>query len=147
MEDVLGIVDPDEVGEQSPGVSPQERLLKRLLTSLIEGTQSGVIAWEVDEAHRDSYCVVGEGWLVATRSVDGDGQAPYVVVVTATSGEPAVEVKSTSAFGRPMGNLFARLHAGAAATASMSSASTLLASAIAELERPGAAIGAADRPS
>lgn len=114
--------------------SPSERLLEQLLTSLVARTEDGSARWEVDDAHEDSFCIIGDGWLVATRSVDGDGAAPYAVVVAGPSGAAVVSVTSTSPFGRPLADLFARLHGAAAATATLSSVGSLLTSIVEELK-------------
>jgi hypothetical protein len=113
--------------------SPSERLLERLLRALIATTEDESRRWETDDAHDDSYCLVGPGWLVATRSVDGDGTAPYAIVMAGPAGELVLEVVSTSAFGRPLAPLFARLHAAAAATASMSEAYPVVTGIVADL--------------
>ena len=125
----------DGNGQERPA-SPSERLLERLLTTLIASTEEASASWEADDAHDDLFCLVGQGWLVATRSIDGDGAAPYALVVAGPSGELVLEVASTSAFGRPLGHLFARLHAAAAATTTMSNANQLLTSIVAQLSRP-----------
>lgn len=116
--------------------APTELVLERLLTALLSRTAEGAAAWEVDDAHPDSFCLVGEGWVVATRSVDGDGTYPYVLTLAGPTGEPELEVRSTSAFGRPFADDFARLHAAAAATASMSGASELLDRIVSGLDHP-----------
>lgn len=116
--------------------SPSERLLARLLGALIARTEEGSAAWEVDEAHPESFCLVGDGWVIATRSVDGDGTYPYALVVAGPSGEHVLEVRSTSAFGRSLADDFARLHAAAAATATMSAAEGLLTRVARDLEGP-----------
>lgn len=132
-------VDPASSSGQPAGdraeasLSPSEQLLAQLMRSLIASTQDGSIRWEADDARDDSYCLVGQGWLVATRSVDGDGTAPYAIVVAGTAGELVLEVTSTSAFGRPLAQLFARLHAAAAATASMAEAYPVLTGIVADL--------------
>lgn len=123
-------------GHQGRHRAPSERVLERLLAALIERTEAGLAEWEVDEAHRESFCLVGDGWLIATRSVDGDGTYPYALLVTGPSGESVMEVVSTSAFGRPLADDFARLHAAAAATAAMSVAGPLLGRIVAELGLP-----------
>jgi hypothetical protein len=115
--------------------APSERLLEQLLTSLLARTEEGSADWEVDDAHEDSFCTIGHGWLVATRSVDGDGAAPYAVVVSGPSGAPVVSVTSVSPHGRPLVDLFPRLHAAAAATATMSSAAPLLMSIVEEIRQ------------
>jgi hypothetical protein len=114
-------------------LSPAERLLEQLLRSLIASTEDVSMHWEPDDAREDSYCLVGQDWLVATRSVDGDGAAPYALVVAGPGGELVLEVASTSAFGRPLAPLFSRLHAAAAATASMSEAYPVVTGIVAQL--------------
>jgi hypothetical protein len=129
---------PADVGADGPSGrrSPSERLLARLLTALIERTEAGSAAWEVDDAHAESFCLGGHGWLVATRSVDADGSHPYELLVAGPSGETVLEVSSTSAFARPLAKLFSRLHAAAAATATLAGTQGLVTRIVAELEDP-----------
>jgi hypothetical protein len=133
----FALADPG-AGADAPAAqrSPAERLLDGLLTTLIERTEEGSAAWEVDDAHPDSFCLVGDGWAVATRSVDGDGTHPYALLVAGATGEAVLEVHSTSAFGRPLVRRFGRLHAAAAATATMAGSAELVAAIVSALERP-----------
>ena len=66
---------PDDDASSTP--PPAERHLNELLGALLARTVDGTLRWEPDDAHEDSFCVVGPGWLVATRTLDGDGMAPY----------------------------------------------------------------------
>ena len=128
--------DPGAGPEPTP-VTPHERRLRSLLSTLHARTMDESLTWEVDDAHPDSYCVGGQrGWMIATRSVDGDGQGPYALVIGGPSGEAILEVDTRSPFARPMTDLFTRLHAAAAASASLAAQAPLLAAIIDDLASP-----------
>lgn len=125
-------------GSGERGATPSERLLRGLLGNLLARTADGSVGWEVDDGHQDSYCLAGPDWLLATRSVDGDGTAPYALVVATAAGEAILEVRSTSPFGRPLSDLFAAVHSAAAASAALSAATPLLARITRALAAPPA---------
>ena len=128
---------PTTVGrdpEHGPA-SAHEQRLRSLLQALHRRTLDDSLAWEVDDGHPDSYCAIGrEGWMIATRSMDGDGQAPYALVIGDPTGDPLLEVTSRSPFGRSMADLFGRLHQAASAAASLASSAALLTTIITELD-------------
>lgn len=129
------------------GSTPSERLLRDLLTSLLARTADGSVSWEVDDGHRDSYCLAGPDWLLATRSVDGDAMAPFALVVGTPDGEPALEARSNSPFGRPLSDLFAAVHSAAAASAAIAGAAPLLTRITATLSTPASGASSAPRRS
>lgn len=134
-------------GTEEPRRSPSEQLLESLLNALLRRTQEGALAWEVDDGHPDSYCAAGEGWLVATRSVDGDGVEPFALVVAGASGEPFLELRSSRAYARPHRELFSQLHVAAAATAVIAERADELETILGELGQSGSRVDAspADR--
>jgi len=119
--------------DQGPAETTSERLLGSLLTTLLSRTRAGELSWDVDDAHTDSYCLSGDGWLLASRSVDGDGVAPYVVLITDASGEPVLEVRSSRPYARSFREQFGELHTAAAASAVIAEATPMLNSIVAEL--------------
>lgn len=106
--------------------TPSEQRLDALLEDLITRTCEESLTWEVDDAHPDSYCIAGEGWLLATRSVDGDAQHPFALIISGPTGVAELEIRSTSPHGRRFADRFARLHAAAASSATMAGAAPLL---------------------
>jgi hypothetical protein len=129
-----------EQRDDETGGTPVGQKLRGLLTVLLARTVDGSLAWEPDDGHEDSYCAVGPGWVVATRTLDGDGMAPYALVVAGPAGEPVLQITSTSPFGRPLASLLAQVHVAAAGATAMSGATPLVTSIIEALAPGGEAV-------
>ena len=104
--------------------------LRDLLVALVRQTGDGILAWELDDAHPDSYCCSGPGWLCAIRSTDGDGIHPFELVLEEPTGH-VFRISSKSALGRSLGDRFEILHLYAQASAMLQS--DLIASALRDL--------------
>jgi hypothetical protein len=128
--------EPRGQNEESLEPTPSELRLRALLSTLLTRSRDESLAWEVDDSHPDSYCVIGSDWLIATRSVDGDGASPYALLIADGEGRPVLEVRSTSAFGRPLADRFAALHSAAAASAALRASASLVGAIVKELARP-----------
>lgn len=132
-----GGADDGRSEREEPAVTPAEQRLRELLTTLVERTRDESVNWQVDDARVDSYCLVGAGWMLATRSTDGDGVAPHALLITDAEGRELVEIRSTSPFGRPLAQTFAELHAAASASALLSASTPTLARILDEVRSPG----------